>query len=174
MFIAHFIIYVSKNDSNYEIWNVLCSLGISIIAGIIVYYLTQNLIERKVAEINDNQQKYLEKALETRQIEFWLQKLDDQFEDLFENNYDLLNRVAHPEASEVDKKTVNEAIQNIRAIVNVLYQYFGVIEQSKEVLDAIKDRLKDLNESNNLSYGPILASIRNLVNEIMRRNNVKK
>lgn len=147
----YIIMYIMCPYKNCECLSFCCELSsfiynfcISLLAGIIVYWLTTNFIKKKVQDIIDGGNARFDKIeplLQRRSVSL-MNEMIHTIDSLFENNNAIFNRIAHPNES------TDEDMSYLRRIVIKLLTMAELLQPEllkyKDLDDSVSSIIRNL------------------------------
>lgn len=164
-----------------ELFSTLNNFCISLLVGIIVYWLTTIFVEKKTNDIIVNEDKRfakMEYLFQKHSVSSLLNEMVCTLEPLFANNKAFFLRIAHPENfTDEDKSYLQRVILKLDIIADLLQRELIGNENMTKAIKAIKVKLKDIEKDLSsptcgnigLSFGMINTSLSDLKDKIDNR-----
>lgn len=164
-----------------ELFSTLNNFCISLLVGIIVYWLTTIFVEKKTNDIIVNEDKRfakMEYLFQKHSVSSLLNEMVCTLEPLFANNKAFFLRIAHPENfTDEDKSYLQRVILKLDIIADLLQSELIGNENMTKAIKAIKVKLKDIEKDLSsptcgnigLSFGMINTSLSDLKDRIDNR-----
>ena len=160
-----------------ELFSTLNNFCISLLVGIIVYWLTTIFVERKANDIIVNEDKRfakMEYLFQKHSVSSLLNEMFCTLEPLFANKKAFFLRIAHPEnIKEEDKSYLQRVIIKLEIIADLLQSELIGNENMTEAINSIKEKLKDLEKDvssptcGNIGLG--FGVIRRLISDLKKK-----